>query len=554
MKDANSLQMKHTVIDSLLLKDMLVNGYKELLNQKEYVNDLNVFPVPDGDTGLNMSKTLKGGIDNLIEADTVGGCLKVFARGTLMAARGNSGVILSQFFRGFVKDTEELEVFTIDSFIKAIANGRDQSYESVVNPTEGTMLTLMTDAMNCLQTKASEFEDFEDLFKELIIALEVSLKTTPTLLAVLAEAGVVDSGGAGLLAIFKGMAMAIDGELLDDIEIPEEDTKAPLTLLDETSNVVFGYCTEFILQLFNSKIDVAGFEVDKFVKDLKELGDSIVAVQDENLVKVHIHTKTPEVVLTFAHKYGEFLTLKIENMTVQHNEIIVDEAKDEPIEHTKYAVIAVASGEGICDLFTTLGTSVIIDGGQTNNPSAEDFVSAIKKVNADHIVLLPNNSNIILTAKQAKDMFEDLDIRVIETKSIAEGFSCLSLMDIDTNDINELLNGMTQSLSNVTTGLVTTATRDTNMDGIEVKKDKFIGLADKTIYSCEDDRVTCAYKMLTGLPTIDTKDVITIFQGKNVTDEESENLVDMITSNYPLMEVGVIPGGQDIYDFIMAIE
>ncbi|MCQ2466938.1 MAG: DAK2 domain-containing protein [Clostridia bacterium] len=547
--------MKHVIIDSLLLRDMLTNGFKELLNQKEYVNNLNVFPVPDGDTGLNMSKTFQGGVDSLIEADTVGGCLKSFARGALLAARGNSGVILSQFLRGFTKDTEDLDNFTIDTFIDAIANGREQAYASVVNPTEGTMLTLMTDAMNTLRENRASFNDFEDLFKALLIELEMSLKRTPSLLDVLAEAGVVDSGGAGLLAIFKGMAMAIDGELLDDIVIPEESTSTAIGMLDENDTNVFGYCTEFILQLFNNKIDVASFSVDKFIEDLTELGDSIVAVQDDIIVKVHIHTKTPEVVLAFAHKYGEFLTLKIENMTVQHNEVIAQsEAAEKMPDHKDYAVIAVASGEGIIDFFKLIGADVIIDGGQTNNPSTEDFVNAIKKVNADHIVLLPNNSNIILTAEQAAKMFDDMDIRVIKTKSIAEGYSCLSMMDQGADDIDRFITSMSSSLDNVVTGLVTTATRDTVIDGVDIKKDKYIGIGDKTIYTCDDNKVDCAYNLIKSIPDIDSKDVLTIFQGANVTDEEIEEFQDRVSSDYPLMEIGVVPGGQDVYDLIMAIE
>lgn len=566
--------MEHTVIDSQLLRDMFTNGYKELFNQKDYVNDLNVFPVPDGDTGLNMSRTLQGGVDALIDAPTVGGCLKAFARGTLMSARGNSGVILSQFFRGFVKDTEDLDVFTIDSFIDAIANGREQAYSSVVNPTEGTMLTLMSDAVVALNEARSSIKTFEELFNCLISTLEWSLQRTPSLLAVLAEANVVDSGGAGLLAIFKGMAMAIDGTILENIVVPaaeNSDTAAPLSLLDEDGEIVFGYCTEFILQLFNSKTDVSAFNVDAFIEDLKTFGDSIVAVQDEVLVKVHIHTNTPEVVLTYAHKYGEFLTLKIENMTVQHNElgdnapgagasashgtsVTAAASAEEELEHTEFGVIAVASGDGISDFFKMLGVKIIIDGGQTNNPSAEEFTKAIERVNADHIVLLPNNSNIILTANQAKSICSDKDIRVIETKSIAEGYSCLSMMDLYVSTVNELIDSMTASLDNVVTGLITTATRDTNMDGVEITKGNFIGLANKTIYSCCESRVDCAYNLIKGIPEIGMKEVLTIFQGKNVTEDELMELQDKVSADYPLMEIGIIPGGQDVYDYIMAIE
>lgn len=547
--------MRHSIVDADMLATMLRNGYQELLSQKEAINNLNVFPVPDGDTGLNMSRTMQGGIESLESGISAGMLFKRFSKGALMSARGNSGVILSQFLRGLAKDTDLLDAITVYDFITAIENGRDQAYSTVVNPVEGTMLTLMTDATKILRARESEIYDFEDLFLVVLPELEASLQRTPSLLPVLAEAGVVDSGAAGLLAIFRGMAKAINGEILDEIASLEEANKtASIGLLDEDSSVEFGYCTEFIVQLFNKKIDVTSFDIDAFIEELKKLGDSIVALQDENLVKVHIHTKEPEKALAFAHNYGEFLTLKIENMTLQHNEVIAHQAEEEKIEHQKYAVITTSSGKGITEYFKGLGTDVIIDGGQTNNPSAEDFINAFKKVDADHIVVLPNNSNIILTAEQAASMYDHPDIRVIPTKSLAEGFSSLSLMDKFLPDIDSFVEGMTYALANVTTGLVSTATRDAEMDGVSVKQGEYIGIIDKTIKCSGTDKLAIARDLVLGYEDIDDKDVLTVFYGSDVTEDEVFKLQEELSDAKPMLEIGFIPGGQDVYSFIMAIE
>ena len=546
--------MVHTTIDAELLRQMLKNGYQELMICKEEINDLNVFPIPDGDTGLNMTRTMQGGIESIGEGQSAGEMLKAFAKGTLMSARGNSGVILSQFIRGFAKDADDINEFTTEDFIRAGANGRDQAYSAVVNPVEGTMLTLMKDGASVLKVKKDQIGDFEGLFVILLSELEASLKRTPSLLDVLAEAGVVDSGGAGLLAIFRGMAKAVDGEIIEAVESSRpESVNSPLTLLDETSSVEYGYCTEFILQLFDRKYPVADFDIDRFIEGLKELGESIVAIRDEELVKVHIHTMLPETALGYAHKYGEFLTLKIENMTVQHNEII---GKDtcHKIEHTKYAVITTSSGSGITEYFKGLGTDIVIDGGQTNNPSAEDFVNAFKKVDADHIVVLPNNSNIILAAEQAASLYDHPDIRVIPTKSLAEGYSSLSLMDKSAPDIDSFIEGLTYALDGVTTALVSTATRDANMDGVDIKQGNYIGIIDKTVACCNPSKIDAAVELVSGYEDIGDKDVLTVFYGKDVSEDEASEFESALSLKFPLLEIGLIPGNQDVYSFIMAIE
>ncbi|MCR5803139.1 MAG: DAK2 domain-containing protein [Clostridia bacterium] len=560
--------MNHSIIDSVMLAKMLNGGYQQLLSQKEEINNLNVFPIPDGDTGLNMGRTLQGGIETIKEDASFKDMMKAFSKGTLMSARGNSGVILSQFFRGFAKGMTDIDEMTIADFSNAMESGRNQAYSAVVNPVEGTMLTLMTDGAEILKSNSGSIEDFESLFDILIPELEASLERTPSLLEVLADAGVVDSGGAGLLAIFRGMKKALKGEA---IEVSEAEHTAPssvaVSLLDENSEVEFGYCTEFILQLFSKKTEINRFDIDEFIEELTKLGDSIVAIRDEELVKVHIHTKTPEVPLAYAHKFGEFVTMKIENMTVQHNEIIAEDSESvlaktttnsaapaRPKKHQKFAVVTTCTGSGFKSLFEDFGADAVIDGGQTNNPSAEDFVNAFKTIDADYIVVLPNNSNIILTAEQAAKLYKDCDVRIIPTKSLAEGYSSLSLMDKYASDIDAFMNSMTYALNNVDTGLVSTATRDAEMDGIKIIKGEYVGILNKEIRISAINKLDAAVNLLKGYEDINDKDVLTVFYGKDVSEEEASVLEDLLCSEFPLLEIGIVPGLQDVYSFVMAIE
>ena len=555
--------MKHSIIDAQMLAALLKGGYQELLSQKEIINNLNVFPIPDGDTGLNMGRTLQGGIETLKDDSSFKDMMKAFSKGALMSARGNSGVILSQFFRGFAKGVADIDAMSVYDFAKAMKAGRDQAYSAVVNPVEGTMLTLMTDGSNCLDKDS--IVDFESLFEVLIPELKASLQRTPSLLDVLAEAGVVDSGGAGFLAIFNGMAKALSGEITAE-EVHEEATpkatEPVAMLLDENSEIEFGYCTEFILQLFSKKTDVENFDIDAFIEELKKLGDSIVAIRDEELVKVHIHTKTPEVPLAFAHQYGEFVTMKIENMTVQHNEVINEHSDSaaakatspKASQHQKFAVVTTASGEGFISYFKDHGVDVVIDGGQTNNPSTEDFINAFRSLDADHIVVLPNNTNIIMAAEQAAELYKVCDVRIIPTKSLAEGYSSISLMDPFAANIDDFIRSMTYALGNVTTAMVSTATRDAEMDGVMIRKGQYVGIIDKEIRISGDDKLSTTINLLTGDEEISDKDVITVFYGKDVTEDEANALENLISENFPLLEVAIVPGLQDVYSFIIAIE
>lgn len=545
----------HTKIDGNFLELMLNNGYCYLHANRQAVDELNVFPVPDGDTGLNMAMTMNGGITNHTSSPKVGVLLTTFARGMLFSARGNSGVIFSQFVRGFANGAKELCEMSLCDFANAMQSGVEQAYDSVAHPVEGTMLTVIREAAEFLLKNYNTFDSFESCFDALIPVMKKSLDSTPSLLPVLAEAGVVDSGGAGTLAVFEGMELALKGKKLEKgFEMPHNgfaSTQNSMALADDGS-FEYGYCTEFILQLMFSDGRADDFDLDAMIKKLETLGNSIVAIKDENIVKVHVHSFNPEQVLAYAHRFGEFLTLKIENMALQHNETI--HRKAEKPKHKKYVIAAVASGSGISSYFSGIGADIIINGGQTDNPSTEDFIKAFDAVDADHIIVLPNNSNIIMAAKQAAEMYSKCDVRVIATKSIAEGYSALSMMNSSAETVEELIDGMSFGLPYVTSGFITTATRDAKINGISIKKGSYIGLDRDTVLSSCDNKNDAVTEFLKNLPNIDKKEVLTAFFGKNVTIDEAENLKSRIEAEFPLLECGFLDGGQPVYDYIFAIE
>ncbi len=537
-------------LDGICLSSMLQNGYHNLVRNMEVINELNVFPVPDGDTGTNMAMTLGGGVSAAQPVQEVGAYLKSFARGTLLSARGNSGVILSQFIHGFAEAMKEKQAMNLEDFSLAVEQGVTDAYHAVIKPTEGTILTIVREAGAFL--REHRFESFEDCLKDLVADMRRSLAETPELLPVLKEAGVVDSGGAGLICIFEGMEAYLRGELI------EKTSAADTSLLQAAhtgefgpdSVLEYGYCTEFILQLMNAKTDIAAFELRPMIDFLQQVGESIVAVKNGDIVKVHVHTFQPEKVIAYARQFGEFVTFKMENMSVQHNEVVAKQTA--PKE--KYAVVAVVSGEGFDRYFKEIGVKVTVSGGQTQNPSAEAFLKAFDEANAEHIVVLPNNSNIVLTAQQAAGLYAGAQIHVIPTKSLAEGYSALSMMDLFSDTVEELLESMTCCLEGITTGSVTTATRDTNMNGVSVKEGDYIGLADSRICSAADTPVEAAMEMLAALPDIEDKQVLTVFYGKELGEEALAELRERVEEEYPLFETGYIYGGQEIYPLIMAIE
>lgn len=546
--------MHFTGIDGQLLRAMLTAGYNNLKKNIALIDSLNVFPVPDGDTGTNMSLTWEGGLKALALSDAadVDNCLQIFARGALLNARGNSGVILSQFVRGLADFSKGLESFSINDFTAALASGTAKAYSAVIKPTEGTMLTVMRQTAEFAKKSHNEFDSFLSFFTAVIGAMQESLQHTPELLPVLKEAGVVDSGGAGLLCIFEGMLCALNGEKPEDITF---DVATSAQIVDASSTfrrdsvLEFGYCTEFILRLMDAKVDIDNFEIKTIIGFLEINGDSIVAIKDDDLVKVHVHTFSPGDILNYCQRFGEFISIKIENMSVQHSEGTAPAANRQ-----KYAVVSVCSGDGIKEYFSNIGVSYIIDGGQTQNPPMEDFIKAYDAVNADDIFVLPNNSNIILVARQSAEHYKNSTIHIIPTKSIAEGYSALSMMDLSHDSADEIIADMEYALGNVSTALVTRANRDATYNGLDIREGKFIGLDKETIYSCEETLFDAACKLTDSIEDIENKQVITLFYGENTTEDDVFEFFNYINEKYPLIETGAIYGGQKIYDFIMAIE
>lgn len=545
--------MKSTTINGVDLYNLFVGGYQNLVLNEKTVDALNVFPVPDGDTGSNMVMTLSGGIEAAKDITDADKMMTTFSRGSLFAARGNSGVILSQFIRGFANGLAGLQSVTVTDFIKAMQSGTDCAYKAVINPVEGTVLTVMRESSEMLSSNFDS-DNFGDLLDAAVLYMRNSLNDTPNKLAVLKEAGVIDSGGAGLLCIFEGMLAVLQGKSFESVEKSFAKPNSVAGHIDCNTKLEYGYCTEFILQLMTYKTDISAFKLADFIAFLETAGDSVVAVQDSDVLKVHIHTFEPEKILEFAHKYGEFVTLKIENMTVQHSEVDGDKPIKKKKEHKKFAVVTTASGKGISQYFESIGADIVIEGGQTQNVSAEQFINAFESLDAEHIIVLPNNSNIVMAAKQAAELYDKSNVTVIKNRSIAEGYSALSMIDPLAETLDEFINAMTSNLSNVTTGSVTTATRDTFMNGVEVKKDHFIGIGDDTIYCCTNDKISAALQLLSAIPNISTKETLIVFYGADVSLEEANQLEAALQNQYPLCDIGFIDGGQAVYSFIISIE
>ncbi len=541
-------------IDGIVLHRLFRSGYRNLKRNMETVNNLNVFPVPDGDTGTNMVHTFGGGLDSIQEdISHLGQYLKALSQGVLLSARGNSGVIFSQFVHGLCRGMDDLPTACFADLAKAFVCATQDSYTAVITPTEGTMLTVIREAANFLESNGDRYADLQSGIGALLEHMKQTLTRTPEMLAVLKEAGVVDSGGAGLVCFFEGIYADLCGEAVEDTVQLAEELASPAVNpngFGPDSQLTYGYCTEFILQLLHAKTDISEFRMDRFLEPLQEMGDSIVAVCNDSIVKIHIHTFTPEKVLEYGRRFGEFVTLKIENMSVQHSQ--ADTAPKR--EKVKYAVIPVAAGEGIQEYFQSIGAAAVIDGGQTNNPSVETFVETFRKFDAEHIIVLPNNANIVLTANQAAQMYTDTDVRVIPTKSVVEGNCAMSMMNLWCDTVEELLEDMCSGLENVVTGYVTTATRTVNMDGVQVIKDHYIGLNRQHILTCTDDKVAAALELIRIENQRQEREVVIVFVGANVTQEQAQSLEQTLRQTYPMMDIGFVNGKQDVYDFIISLE
>lgn len=557
--------MKTMKVDGLLYKQLVTNGAACLRANYKIVDALNVFPVPDGDTGTNMRMTIEAGVEEISTCDdaSIGAMAKRLSRGMLMGARGNSGVILSQLFRGIYKGLDGFDEVNTLELGKAFKMGVAQAYKAVMKPAEGTILTVARESAEYALKKSNKKTTIEEYFELLIKEARASLERTPDLLPVLKDAGVVDSGGAGYIYVLEGMQKALLGEI-----IAEENVSQTIGTVKANHNfnahsvLEYGYCTEFILQLQHSKVKIATFD-ETVIKDfLETIGDSIVCFKDEDIVKVHVHTKTPGDVLNHCQQWGEYITIKIENMSVQHNESEeVQELCDCPEcvairelqERKKYAVVAVASGEGLVSTFKEMGVDYIVSGGQSMNPSAEDFVKGFDLINAENIIVFPNNSNIMLTAKQAAKYYDKANILVANSKSLAQGYSALTMLDVSSGDSEQIMEEINDVIKNVTTGLITYSIRDAELDGIEIHKDDYIGICNSKMVSSEKTKFE-ALKVMLEKTDLSGKEIITIIYGCDVTSEEVEEIKDYIESTYEDIEVDVIEGKQEVYSYILSIE
>ena len=556
----NNLEIKF--IDGKLFEKMMFAAINNLHENVQTVNDLNVFPIPDGDTGENMYLTLKGGVDELrnITSEDLDEKAKALSRGMLLGARGNSGVILSQLFYGLSLGLNGLKTASINEFKNALHEGVKCAYKSVAEPVEGTILTVARESVENSTSKLAHDTTPEEFFNLIFSEMKKSLENTPELLQVLKEAGVIDSGGAGLLFITEGFCKVLSGA-----EVKYEDdgylskTKSlDFSLFDENSIMEYGYCTEVLLRLQTCKTDVVNFDVNQIIDYLNTIGDSIVAVKTESIVKIHVHTLEPWKVLAHCQKYGEFLTTKIENMTLQHNETEVKKEEKSILptvkkERRKFAIIAVVSGEGLVNTFNEMGADYVIDGGQTNNPSSEDFLKAFDEVNADNIFVLPNNSNIILAAKQASSIYTDSNIVVIETKNVGQGYSALSMLDYSCDDVEGITNLLYESFQEVVTGMVARSVRTTTVNGVAIKENDYMGFTDKTMLVSTASKLLTAKELCEKI-NLNEKSFMICVYGSTVNDEEKQEYMGYISNNYPSIEFYEIDGGQDIYDFILIVE
>ncbi len=548
------METQHS-IDGISFANMVKAGAMNLRIHEQEVNDLNVFPIPDGDTGSNMLLTVMGGFEIKKEdISHISVISRRIADGMLLSARGNSGVILSQLFNGMAKGFEGLQTADGTQFFNALKSGVEYAYNAVVEPTEGTILTVARLPLERIGNSVDS--SVIDLIKKYIVEAKAVLRETPEMLSVLKKAGVIDSGGAGFIYIFEGMSRFLCGDFKDNnfeeiSDLGEKKGEINLDLFTADDQLQFGYCTELLLRLQHSKTKVEEFEVKTITDYMQTIGDSVVAFKNGSIVKLHVHTMTPDKVLAFCQKYGEFLTVKIENMCVQHNETKERDNAPEKEKQT-YGLVAVCSGDGVKQMFLKGGVDVIVDGGQSMNPSTEDFINAFKKINAETIFVLPNNGNVILAAKQAANFYKDGNVRVLNSKTVGDGYVALSMMNPDLEDANEVFEEMTEAMEGVVTAEVTRCIRDAEMSEITVKKGEYVGIVGKEMIASANDAINALCKTLESLPFSDYDSCIVI-KGKDAF-ETDENLQELLESTYPRKEFYFVDGMQDIYDYLLIIQ
>lgn len=543
--------MAITRVNGALLRRMVINGAINLKNNYQEIDQLNVFPVPDGDTGTNMQMTMMSGVKEIDSIDVKSLSLlgKTLSRGLLMGARGNSGVILSQFFRGVYLAIKNVTTgsITLKDFAGCLTSGYQTAYKAVMEPVEGTILTVVRESAVKLENEIENINDLETLLTVYLTEARASLQRTPELLPVLKEAGVVDSGGAGFIKIVEGMLMAVQGKKLTFKR--EEEAQEGKNF--EAAEIKYGYCTEFIIELKDSE----KFDENELKDILLGMGDSLVLVQDDKLCKVHVHTNQPGIVLTHALTYGELVTTKIENMRKQHTAIIEksqEKVEEKKVEKKKYALLSVCFGEGIKKAFKDLGTDYIVDGGQTMNPATEDFVKAIQNANAENVIIIPNNSNVILAAEQAASLIKGCNVKVLKAKTIAQGYASLIVFDSN-NDLETNYEDMTEAIGNMKSGEVTYAVRDTEINGVKIKSGDFMGIARSEIVCSVPSRFEATTGLLEKLIDEETQ-IVTLFYGNDVSIDEVEQVSAFINQLRSDIEIETVEGKQDIYSYIIAVE
>ena len=539
---------------------MLDYGYKNLLAHLQIINDLNVFPVPDGDTGTNMKLTYANGLKTITDDDAP---IKIitdeFARGMLFGARGNSGVLTSQYFRGFADACKGLNELTVPDFSKAMVSAYKNAYKACADVAEGTILTVARESIENAMPSIREEDTFESFLTKVVNMMRISLDNTPNLLSVLKENGVVDSGGKGLLTIYEGFLAFFTGkEISVEDEMIEKDNshkeeKIDFSSFNENSVLEYGYCTEFLLQLLNSKIDIPSFNIDEFIAFMQEHGDSLVCFQTGTIVKVHVHTKKPYEVIEFAQRYGEFVSFKLENMSLQHNNLIKEEEKRAQ-ERKKYAVIAIAQGDGVIDLFKNqLRADLVINGGTTMNTSVSEMIDAFKYVNAEEIILLPNEKNMIKAAEQAAQLYKDSKVYVVHSHNIQEGYAALNMHTGDEENGQEVYEVLKMGAELITPLVVFKSGKDAKVGSVTAPKGSYVGSKGKKLLAFANRRTAATLRLLDKIPDIRDREVLFIIYGQMVTDEAALELVSAINEKYPSLEVGLIKGQQDVYDLLIGL-
>ena len=549
-------------LTGLLFAKMMRGGANELRANADKVNKLNVFPVPDGDTGDNMSMTIESGVAALekLESDDLALVMKVASKGMLLGARGNSGVILSQFFAGIAKNLEDADAADPIAMGKALEAGVEKAYASVMTPTEGTILTVARESVAYAISRITPKSTIRTLFADLVKEMNAAVERTPETLAVLKEAGVVDSGGAGLFYIIDGLNRVLNGEEVAEALRPEAASAViPSGEFGPDSVMEYGYCTELLIQLMNAKCDTEAFDIEPLKAFLSSVGDSVVAFKTDSIVKVHVHTPTPEKVLEYARGFGEFISVKIENMSLQHTEAKQAEDKKSkekkpPAEKKKYAVVTVANGAGIRAIFSELSADVIVEGGQTNNPSAKDFVDAFEELNAEYIFVLPNNSNIIMAANQAAEIYTGAEVYVLNTKTVGAGYVALSTMNLEAKTPNEVINGVEEAIAGITSAYVSPSIRDADMNGVHVNTGDTIGVVNKEIVVSLPERIEATKALIEKIFEGKDKYMLTVFTGVDASAEEASIIESFVAERFPEVECYFLDGGQDIYPYIFVAE